>query len=109
MLDWIILECLNCDVDRARETGWQAQAVLSEPASLFGWTPEQQSRRFTTRAECLRMIRREHREGESGPDRSGQLTTVTHHPDYVEQFEALPGEMNGAVNYGCFSAAPVTG
>lgn len=29
MLDWIILECLNCDVERAREAGWESQAVLS--------------------------------------------------------------------------------
>lgn len=109
MLDWIILECLNCDVDRARETGWQSQAALTETAaSVFGWRQED-PRRFGSRRECLRAIRRAHREGESGPDAYGQLTTVTHYPDYVEQFEAIPGAMNGAVNYGCFSAAPVTG
>lgn len=106
MLDWIILECLNCDVDRARETNWRSEAALIEPASPV-WRPIDQ-RRFTTRRECLRALRRGFPESDwSAPDDAGQINKTTHYPDYVQRFSAIPAVMNSAQDLGCFSAAQV--
>lgn len=108
MLEWLILECLNCDVDRARASGWRSEAVAVNSSAL-GWRQDD-PRRFATRRQCLATLRREIPERDwSAPDRNGQIVKTTHHPDYVERFESIPGAQNGAVNFGCFQRRSPSG
>ena len=101
---WIILICLNCNVDAARATGWNAEAALAERWERDG------AETFTNRRACMRALRREMPEADwSAPDSFGQINKTTHFPDYVETFSSIPLHMNSTANYGCFSAAPPTG
>lgn len=106
---WIILVCLNCDVDPARQSHWRAESVLVETETSSSWG-RAGDREFASRRECMRAIRRENPETDwSAPDAFGQINKVTHEADYVERFSAIPGVQNGAVNIGCFSTqAPTT-
>lgn len=103
---WIILVCLNCDVDSARALGWRSEAVLAEPSSLFSWD-RSDDRTFATRQQCMRTVRRENPETDwSAPDRFGQIEKTTHFPDYVERFQSIPLVQNGAMYAACFSVSP---
>lgn len=94
---WIILICMNCDVDAARAQGWRSEVA---PAS---WS-RSETEPFVTRAECMRAIRRE------SPERDwfasgdfGQISKITHHPDYIDRFSSIPNHMNSSTFIGCFS------
>ncbi len=107
MLEWIILACLNCDVDRARAEGWRSEAALAE-TGVYSWS-QSDPRRFQSRRQCMRELRRAAPETDwSAPDAYGQIDKITHYPDYVEHFQSIPGAMNGAIYSGCFSVTPPT-
>ena len=101
---WLILVCINCDIDAARDAGWRGEAVLGAPASFSSWRAED-PRRFATRAACLAAIRRERpAHGFTAPDQYGQIDATRHHSDYVEEFSAIPLRMNASQNFACFTA-----
>ncbi len=103
---WIILSCLNCDIDSARALAWRSEAVLVGPPAAGRWEREG-GPVFASRRECLRALRARMPEEDSGlEDTYGSIVTVIHHPDYLERLESIPGVQFGRANYACFSADP---
>lgn len=98
---WLILVCMNCDIEAARAADWRAQAVLEAPLSQ--WRRPYQ-RTFASRRECLRALRRDEPEGESYDRETDQATNVVHHPDHVETFQAIPLVQSGTQYAACFRA-----
>jgi hypothetical protein len=108
---WVILVCSHCysdAVDIERRSGWQAEAALADDSrTRISWQ-RQGERVFSSQSQCLGAIRRELPETELGVhDDSGEITAVTHYPDYVESF-ATNHFMNATTYYACFLIAART-
>lgn len=108
---WIILHCLNCDIEPARASGWSAEAAMASDQGVPGtWRGDDPRREFSTRAACMTTLLREHPEHDfTAPDAYGQIDTVEHRGDHVYEFEAIPYRQNTEVLRGCFHRAPPVG